>query len=213
MTKVKICDIRTIEDAILCNEIGADYIGVHQIHAPIDDIKLKLLSEIKKIDYSYKVVLVTKESKLDKLWEILCCFSWDYVQLHFPASRTFIINLKQKLLFNHMPIGIIGVMETAAIDDTRLEFLMNNCDYILFDKSFRGGTGIESSIETLLLLKERCNNIDFFIAGGLNPFNVSNVIEKIQPYAVDVQSGVEMDLFKHRKDREKLSKFILQAKK
>ena len=45
----------------------------------------------------------------------------------------------------------------------------------------------------------------FFLAGGLGVENVQEVIEKINPYAVDVSSGVETDGVK---DREKIVKFV-----
>ncbi|MGH7273681.1 MAG: phosphoribosylanthranilate isomerase, partial [Nitrospiria bacterium] len=48
------------------------------------------------------------------------------------------------------------------------------------------------------------------LAGGLTPENVQDAIRKVQPYGVDVSTGVEMYLGK--KDHSKIENFIKQAK-
>ena len=50
----------------------------------------------------------------------------------------------------------------------------------------------------------------YFLAGGLNPQNVTEAIRQLHPYAVDVSSGIETD---GSKDREKIAAFVTAVRK
>lgn len=50
----------------------------------------------------------------------------------------------------------------------------------------------------------------YFLAGGLNPQNVAEAIQRLHPYAVDVSSGIETD---GSKDREKIAAFVTAVRK
>jgi len=75
--------------------------------------------------------------------------------------------------------------------------------YFLFDKSHGKGKFSEFP-KTLLKIRRK-----LIIAGGLNPDNVSEIIENMQPFGVDVSSGVEKYGIK---DFELMKKFIYGAK-
>lgn len=72
----------------------------------------------------------------------------------------------------------------------------------------RGGTGHsfnwELAVEAVKLGRP------VFLAGGLTPANVAEAVHKVQPYGVDVSSGVE--LAPGRKDHAKVQAFIAAAK-
>lgn len=87
-------------------------------------------------------------------------------------------------------------------------------DFLLFDSSIRGGTGVPSSLQALKKIKQIANGKDFFIAGGLNDKNVLDTIKTCEPYAVDVQSGVEFiePELKHKKDPRRISSFVNAVK-
>ena len=71
-------------------------------------------------------------------------------------------------------------------------------DLVLLD-SGAGGSG-ESFEWGMIRLKR-----PFFLAGGLNPGNVSRAIQTVRPFGVDVSSGVESG---GRKDPEKIRAFV-----
>ena len=71
-----------------------------------------------------------------------------------------------------------------------------------------GGTGTTFPWDLAIEAKKLGRPI--FLAGGLNPANVGQAIQCVQPYAVDVSSGVEAA--PGRKDRQKVRDFIRAAK-
>ena len=72
-------------------------------------------------------------------------------------------------------------------------------DYILLDAG-SGGTGTIFNWE----LAKNINR-SYFLAGGLNLDNIKTAVETLNPYAVDVSSGVETNGFK---DKEKMTEFV-----
>ena len=66
----------------------------------------------------------------------------------------------------------------------------------------RGGTGHQFNWELI----PTDTNVPLVIAGGLNPDNIKSLLEKRQPYAVDVSSGVESA--KGKKDLNKIKQFM-----
>ena len=65
-------------------------------------------------------------------------------------------------------------------------WLDSSADYLLFDSGM--GSGITFDWELLSGV-----NREFFVAGGLHTENLSEVLEKLSPYAVDLSSGVELN--------------------
>ncbi|MEO6398803.1 MAG: phosphoribosylanthranilate isomerase, partial [Tepidiformaceae bacterium] len=70
----------------------------------------------------------------------------------------------------------------------------------------RGGTGEAFDWE---VAQEVARRTPFLLAGGLNPGNIAEVVAQVQPWAVDVSTGVETD---GTKDIEKIRAFIRAAK-
>lgn len=207
---IKICDVRDVETAKYCEQLGVGFLGIHQIKYPLSLEKKNLVDKIKAVTNNVKLVLVTQEKDIDKLLEICSECDWDYIQLHFKITPKEIIDLKQKLLNRSLNIKIISVIETGKIEEYDVNMLSKVSDYLLFDSSIRGGTGVYSSISDLEKIKQIANGKKFFVAGGLNDRNVINTIRICEPYAVDVQSGVEFiePELKHRKDPKRIYSFV-----
>ncbi len=70
-----------------------------------------------------------------------------------------------------------------------------------------GGTGHSFNWEIAARLSERGHS--FLLAGGLTPGNVAQAVAKVQPWGVDVSSGVETDGVK---DHQKIKAFISNAR-
>jgi len=76
-----------------------------------------------------------------------------------------------------------------------------------FSPKAYGGTGLTFNWE---MAKEACRYGPVILAGGLTPGNVRHAVEWVNPYGVDVSSGVETA--PGRKDPDKVSEFIRRAK-
>lgn len=205
--KVKICDVRTIEIVECCQKAGADYIGIHQIKGPLSEEKKDLLKNIRDFSGKMEIVLVTKEENIDILVDMCGAFDWDYIQLHFGVTEDYLNRLKMELNKHCKKVpGVIVVFEAKQLRSVDIRKMHQMADYILFDSSMHGGTGIVSSESALCKIAEFAKDMDCFVAGGLTSENVTEIINMSKPYAVDVQSGVESE--KHKKDPQKIIEFI-----
>ncbi|MCL1970771.1 MAG: phosphoribosylanthranilate isomerase [Candidatus Bathyarchaeota archaeon] len=220
-TKIKICGIRDVDTAKFCAAEGVDFLGIHQIWSPknSEDIclfnkNIRLFNEIKSaVGSSTKLVLVTRESNLDNLLNICLTFDFaDYIQMHFPISTVMLQNFKNMLVKKDCNVGIIAVIRADEIDTTDIRGISNEADYLLFDSSYHGGTGICLPDDMLSKITLKAGGLDYFLAGGLTPENVSSKILSSCPFAVDVQSGVNKDNEKYVKDHKKIQRFVQAVK-
>lgn len=212
--KIKICDVREAEIAKYCEQKGVSFLGIHQIKYPLTPEKKELFNRIRSTTNNVNLVLVTQEQDTDKLLKLCSECDWDYIQLHFKISPKDIVDLRKNLKKMSLHAGIISVVDIGDIEKYDMNMLARVSDFLLFDSSIRGGTGIPSSMQALKKIKQIANGKDFFIAGGLNDKNVLDTIKTCEPYAVDVQSGVEFlePELKHKKDPRRINSFVNAVK-
>ncbi|MEN9327916.1 MAG: hypothetical protein RI947_724 [Candidatus Parcubacteria bacterium] len=114
------------------------------------------------------------------------------------------------------------IVKTVIVRDAasvkRLKEVEPYCDFILLDTQiagYVGGTGKTSDWE-LCRTMVRSAKKPVFLAGGLNPKNVKEAIQQVNPQGVDVSTGVSTYsleyLRKDRKDPEKINSFISLSK-
>jgi len=108
--------------------------------------------------------------------------------------------------------GLMSVKALRVQDASSLAALANyQTDAFLLDaysRSGRGGTG--EKFNWNLAVEARKFGKPIFLAGGLTPENVAEAVRQVQPFAVDVSSGVE--LAPGRKDETKVRAFVTAAK-
>ena len=197
-----------------CEQQGVSFLGIHQIKYPLTQEKKELYNTIRSMTNSINLALVTQEQDTNKLLKLCSECDWDYIQLHFKITPQDIVDLRKKLHNMSLHPGIISVVDIGDIENYDVDMLSKVSDFLLFDSSIRGGTGIPSSMQALKKIKQIANGKDFFIAGGLNDKNVLDTIKTCEPYAVDVQSGAEFlePELKHRKDPRRIKSFVNAVK-
>ena len=203
MTKVKICGITNYEDAMDAIQLGADFIGLNFYRKVPRCIQLK---EAKKIardtPKKTKKVGIFVNSTLNNIKKISKEIGMDYIQLHGDESPEFCREVKKAT--GKKVIKAIRAKSRRDLGKIR-DF---DADFFIFDaykKGHYGGTGKSIDFSLLKGVKGK-----YFLSGGLNPGNVKKAIKELNPFAVDVSSGVEKSIGK--KDYKQMKAFIEAAK-
>ena len=200
--KVKICGITNLSDALTAIQCGADALGFIFSKASARFIQKEEIKEIiSHIPPFVSTVGVFTEGTKDQLKEAFEC-GINLIQLHgrFPKE------IADE--FSGRAIQVISIYNERDM----LEYQPVFARAYLLD-NIEGGSGIPFDWGIAQEAKKWHNDVcggRIILAGGLTPENVRDAIDVVDPYGVDVCSGVER--VKGRKDHEKMRRFILTAK-
>lgn len=219
MTHVKICGIRSLEEARWAIEAGADALGFILIskskrYIPPEEVQAittQLPSSI------YKVGVFAGEPP-DHVAKISRQCVLNSIQLHGGEAVALYSKVPATKIkvYSFDPHSCSPEQERKNLENLDREIEKGLIQVILLDSKLEGqlgGTGVslpwEDSHFQKLLIKIKNAGLPVILAGGLNPQNVLKAIELTQPFAVDVSSGVERE---GQKDRELIFKFIQAVK-
>lgn len=207
MTKIKICGLKTLEDIVIVNKYLPEYAGFvfAASKRQVSDEQAKKLK--KQLDKRIQTVGVFVNEPQEHIISLYEQGMIDVVQLHGDEDNKYIAELKRKI--NATVIKAIKVQTSERIKKE----LHNNADFLLFDtyqKGTYGGSGARFELAILKQILQEDIKKPFFIAGGLAPENIDDVLDKIECYGVDVSSGVETD---NKKDKAKVQQFIERVRK
>ncbi|MFH1305407.1 MAG: phosphoribosylanthranilate isomerase [Candidatus Omnitrophota bacterium] len=218
MVKVKICGLTNLEDAKTAYDCGADLLGFVFIKGTPRTVKddrfvrdaCKFGEDEPKTPH---FVGLFKNEDPKKIAKIVSRCGLNYVQLQGEESPGYCRRLREMLapgagIIKAFRVGheILRVAGKYIPGDYSADYLV----FDTYDPELAGGTGKGFDRKILAAVKE---NIDkpFFVAGGLTPANVAALIREVQPYGVDVSSGIER--VPGKKDEKLLKEFIYNAKK
>ena len=204
MTKIKICGITNLDDALAAADLGVDFLGFVFSEKSPRQIKIKnAIAIIKSLPSSVSTVglFVDQEELAVKMIFDKCRL--DYFQFHGGESPDYCKRIKEK----GKVIKAFRIKGEQSIED------LANYDvemYLLdgYNEDKFGGTG--AVFDWDLAVKAKKYDRPIIIAGGLNPENVARALQKVRPYGVDVSSGVEKSPGK--KDTQLMKKFIQQVR-
>lgn len=205
MTKVKICGITNLEDALKAHELGADFLGfVFFDKSPRKIDAEKARSIIEKLPKETVKVGLFFDQDMETVKSVAKKCSLDILQLHGDETSHYCKSLKPffKIIKSFKVKDASSIAGVTNYEDV---------DYYLFDtyvKNVPGGTGKSFNWD---ILKGMDFKKPIFLAGGLTPKNVGEAIKSLSPFAVDVASGVEKS--PGSKDHKLLKEFINNAKK
>ena len=221
--KIKICGITNLNDMELVSSSGADYAGVllNVSVSPrsVDEEKAESLCRRARIP----VVILLWEPAFKEI-EIAYKRLKPYAfQLLSQEKPELVAEIKSKIpdvmvwKSLHLPSSEQGITQGIDINikdmRTRINtYVDSGADVILVDTVYRfgdsvqhGGTGKISNWNTVVELFKDLD-VPVFLAGGITPSNVKDAINKVNPYGIDVASGVEKE--KGIKDPVKVRELI-----
>ena len=195
--KIKICGLTRLVDVEAVNALKPDYVGF--VFAPTSKRRVTpdQAAELKRaLDPSIEAVGVFVDETPENVAKLLDDGVIDLAQLHGSEDDVCLQELRR---LTTKPI--IKAFRVRSEQDV-LDAEKSPADHILLD----AGAGTGTTFDWSLLRKVRR---PYFLAGGLNLGNIDAALE-LNPYAVDVSSGVETDGLK---DQKKMAEFVAAVRK
>jgi phosphoribosylanthranilate isomerase len=203
MTKIKICGIKTVEDALAAMEAGADLLGFNFYPKSPRYIDIgtcrDIMSVMRKYGHITYVGLFVNASLAEVRAAIETC-GLSLAQLHGDETPEMMWSLHGKAFkaFRGVPQSVNG-------------FARSDSPALLVDAAVNGaygGTGITADWNNAAKLAKQ---YPLLLAGGLTPDNVAEAVRQVEPWGVDVASGVEASV--GQKDPSKMKAFVQAVRK
>jgi phosphoribosylanthranilate isomerase len=181
-TKIKLCGLRSLEDARLANEVKPDFAGVVLCRRFWRGIDFELASAIRRtLSSNIPLVGVFVNDEFSTVHAALRRGVVDMVQLEGTESETYIRDL---MLFTGKEV-IKGCNVTGPDVPSKVEHTAAN--YLLFssenDKPFEWDWVAQVQRP-------------FILSGGLTVENLPQALRRLHPWGVDLSAGVETDCVK-----------------
>jgi phosphoribosylanthranilate isomerase len=185
MTKIKICGIKTLRDALAGIDAGADYLGFNFYPKSarfVDKVTCAQITSVLKREHpDVKLVGVFVNSPFEEIKNILDICSLDFAQLHGDESPETFAKLVRRAFkaFRGIPDEEIKLYARSAAPSFLVDATVSGS---------YGGTGITADWSAAAKL---AIYYPLFLAGGLKSENVADAVRQVNPWGVDVASGVE----------------------
>ncbi|MEK7298723.1 MAG: phosphoribosylanthranilate isomerase [Candidatus Margulisiibacteriota bacterium] len=184
--KIKICGITNLEDAQNAVSLGADAIGYIFVKESPRYITPEKAEEISLYMPPFvHIVGVFVDQSKEEIDEITCRCRLDLLQLHGNETPEFCLKMSRRV------VKAFPIRELADLNP--IPAYQGYVSGVLLDtksETVKGGTG--KSFDWGIALKAKDFDIPIILAGGINAGNINKAIKLVNPYAVDLSSGVEV---------------------
>jgi len=203
MTKIKICGIKTVKAAIAAMDAGTDMIGFNfypKSPRYIDPGRCRDIMAVMRKYGHITYVGVFVNASLAEIHATMNTCALTLAQLHGNETAEMLRSLNGKAFkaFRGAPVNMEG-------------FAREGAPALLVDASVKGaygGTGVNADWNSAA---ELAKHYPILLAGGLTPENVAEAVQRVQPWGVDVASGVESA--PGVKDLNKINAFVQAIKR
>lgn len=180
---VKLCGITNLQDALFCAQAGADFLGfIFYKKSPryIDPSKAQAI--IGRLPQRVKSVGIFVNEERTTIEEIVRTTGVQIIQLSGdePPGEC-----------EHYPVDIWKCFRFRSEDETVIARNYNVSAVMLdgANDDRYGGSGSQPDLSIAVKMK-RFHPV--IVAGGLNPDNITETVQFVEPFAIDVNSGVEV---------------------
>jgi phosphoribosylanthranilate isomerase len=198
MTKIKICGIKTVTDALAAMDAGADMIGFNFYPKSPRYIDVGICRNITSVMRRYAhitMVGVFVNASVAEICATMETCNLSLAQLHGDETAEMLNALNGK-----------AFKAFRGIPETMDGFARYDAPAFLVDASVKGaygGTGVKADWNSAAELGKK---YPLLLAGGLTPENVADAVRQVMPWGVDVASGVES--VPGEKDASKMKAFV-----
>ena len=209
--RVKICGITRKEDLDAAASAGADAVGfVVGVASSLRNLSLADAEKLMRhVPPFMKTVLVMVPTSLGELVEACKALNPDALQVHGDNLQD-VSAVRAKLPAKLLIGAVKANTEDAVCNAAKAAQTFDAVILDSFVQGKHGGTGVVHDWNVSQRVKQLVHPKPLILAGGLNPENVAEAVRTVEPYAVDVSSGVEQQ--PGIKDPQKMVEFVKNAK-
>jgi len=185
MTKIKICGIRTLHDALAAVDAGADMLGFNFYKKSVRYVDAgmcrSITSSLRSRSHA-RLVGVFVNSSVVEIRATMGTCGLHYAQLHGDETVE---------MFSQLAPRAFKAFRGIADVETDKRMIRNGEPALLVDaavKGVYGGSGVTADWSAAAELAKKYR---LLLAGGLTPENVADAVRQVKPWGVDVASGVE----------------------
>ena len=200
-TRIKICGITNVEDALQAVEAGADALGfVFYEKSPRFVAPHEVQKIIAELPPFVTTVGLFVNEPISRIRRTMAAARLDVVQLHGDEQPDDCLIAPLRVIKG---LRVRDAASLEGVDRYQVSALLLDA----WSDDAYGGTGEQFDWQ---LAKHLTAKRPLILAGGLNPQNVIDAVRLVKPYAVDVSSGVEAQPGK--KDHQKVAEFICRVR-
>jgi phosphoribosylanthranilate isomerase len=206
MTRAKICGLTREADIDAVVDAGADAVGITAavtVDTPREVSVERAPDLVAAVPPFVTSVLVTMPETVERAVELVEAVDPDAVQLHGALDPDGIAAVAEEA-----PTQVLAAVDAEADD---IADYAGAADAVLVDSVDEQGGGGTGETHDWERTRETVADLDVpvVLAGGLTPANVTEAVETVRPFAVDVASGVEAE--GGVKDHEAVRQFVERA--
>lgn len=189
MVWLKICGLKRRDNARKLAELPLDALGINRYEESSRYVErstaAELAEEVRSVNPNIDVVGVYVNESLEHIREDHGRINWDVVQLHGEERPEFVSDVSELL-------PVIKAFQVGE-DFSPEELVGFDCWGYLMDAYHPekyGGTGETAPWERIQFLTD---DYRIILAGGLTPWNAVEAVRAVDPWGIDLCSGVETD--------------------
>jgi phosphoribosylanthranilate isomerase len=204
MTKIKICGITSLDDALAAVDAGADMLGFNFYPKSPRYLEIGICRGIAgvlcKRHANVTLVGVFVNTPVAEIRATIETCGLALAQLHGDETPEILSALGKRAFkaFRGIPDEITGYTRDAA-------------PALLVDAAVKGVYGGSGVVADWSAAEKLAKRVPLLLAGGLTPENVGAAVRQVHPWGVDVASGVESS--PRAKDPQKMKRFVEEVQK